>query len=222
MGFHADLLDQSNPDCKVFTRKSVIKLSTFTNRIMWRRYGHYLTLKEVTENGVQVIQNFLSCLLGQLLLRPMDSGACIAMRFPASVLEHVISGTAKFNRADLNKCVNGAMELVKRFTRISLSIFTHAIVSRFKSGKGPSKLIHETTLELLQFVSVALIQTVPYHEWYIGDKHQCQLYCEKCNTKFGRSGNIFKVLVEASTAILYHHGLELTSEKKHQKPTLRE
>jgi hypothetical protein len=82
------------------------------NRIMWARYGHYLTLKEVTEDGVQVIQNFMSCLMGQLLLRPMDSGACIAMRFPASVLEHVISGTAKFNGADLNKCVNGAIELV--------------------------------------------------------------------------------------------------------------
>jgi hypothetical protein len=171
LGFHADPLDKSNPICKVFTRKSVIKLSTFTNRIMWARYGHYLTLKEVTEDGVQVIQNFMSCLMGQLLLRPMDSGACIAMRFPASVLEHVISGTTKFNGADLNKCVNGAMELVKRFTRISLSIFTHAIVSRFKSGKGPSKLIHETTLELLQFVSVALIQMVPYHEWYIGEKN---------------------------------------------------
>ena len=83
------------------------------------RYGHYLTLKEVTEDGVQVIQNFVSCLMGQLLLRPMDSGACIAMRFPASVLEHVISGTAKYNGADLNKCVNGAMELVKRFTTVN-------------------------------------------------------------------------------------------------------
>jgi hypothetical protein len=66
---------------------------------------------------------------------------------------------SRIHGADLNKCFNGAMELVKRFTRISLSIFPHAIVSRFKSGKGPSKLIHETTLELLQFVSVALIES---------------------------------------------------------------
>ena len=35
LGFHTELLDKSNPLRKVFTRKSVIKLSTFTNRIMW-------------------------------------------------------------------------------------------------------------------------------------------------------------------------------------------
>ncbi len=42
-----------------------------------------------------------------------------------------------------------------------LSTFAHAIVSRFKMGKGLPKIVHETTLELIQFVSVALIKPIP-------------------------------------------------------------
>ena len=33
--------------------------------------------------------------------------------------------------------------------------------------------------------------------------------CEKCQQQFGRHGNIFQVLSEASLSILYHHGLEV-------------
>ncbi len=45
---------------------------------------------------------------------------------------------------------------------------------------------------------------------FVGDCHSCSLYCKKCNCTFGEKGTIFKVLVEAPHAMLYHHGLELT------------
>ena len=42
-----------------------------------------------------------------------------------------------------------------------------------------------------------------------GDSNTCVLFCEKCQQQFGRHGNIFQVMSEASLSILYHHGLEV-------------
>ena len=49
----------------------------------------------------------------------------------------------------------------------------------------------------------------PVHTEYVGDCHQCWLYCYKCISLFGIKGTIFQVIYEAPYAILYHHGLEL-------------
>jgi hypothetical protein len=79
-----------------------------------------------------------------------------------------------------------------------------------ETKKRNDKVMHETTLELVQYVSISLEVATPNHKVFVGDCHSCILYCEKCHRTFGDSGNIFQVLAEAPHAILYHHGLELT------------
>jgi hypothetical protein len=68
---------------------------------------------------------------------------------------------------------------------------------------------YETTMELIQFVLVKLTRVSPYHDKFVGDSHRCTLYCAKCETFFGITDTICKVLTEAPFAILYHYGLEL-------------
>ena len=54
-----------------------------------------------------------------------------------------------------------------------------------------------------------MVKAAPYYKVFVGDCHSCVLYCEKCKCRFGRSGNIFQTLAEATNAILYHNGLEV-------------
>jgi len=68
----------------------------------------------------------------------------------------------------------------------------------------------ETPLELIRNISVIICKASPVHTHYVGDCHQCRLYCYKCYTLFGIKGTIFQVLYEAPYAILYHHGLEFS------------
>jgi hypothetical protein len=70
-------------------------------------------------------------------------------------------------------------------------------------------VMFETTLELIQNISVTIRNASPEYTQYFGDCHECRLYCYKCFSPFGIKGTIFQVLYEAPYAILYHHGLEL-------------
>ncbi len=78
-----------------------------------------------------------------------------------------------------------------------------------KKNKDTSNVIFETKFELIQEISVVICKASTVHTQYVGNCHQCCLYCYKCYTAFGIKGTIFKVLYEAPYAILYHHGLEL-------------
>jgi hypothetical protein len=95
MGFEISQMKKSNRT--IFARKSIIKLSTFTNRIMWAQYGNYLTLPEVAEDRVHAAKNIMCRLLGELLVRPLDPATCIAMRFHTRSLEQIITRTLTFN-----------------------------------------------------------------------------------------------------------------------------
>jgi len=86
------------------------------------------------------------------------------------------------------------MKMVAVFTSIPLSIFSHAVVRRIKLSKGPSRKIHETTMELIQYITVQLHKPNDSYSAMTGDRHQCVLYCEKCSRVFGEKGTIFKVL----------------------------
>jgi hypothetical protein len=70
-------------------------------------------------------------------------------------------------------------------------------------------MMFETTLELIQSISVTIRKANPEYTQYVGDCHECCLYCYKCFSPFGIKGTIFMVLYEAPYAILYHYGLEL-------------
>jgi hypothetical protein len=108
----------------------------------------------------------------------------------------------------LNRCLNGIRLIAARYTKIPLSIFSHAVVNRLKHTKSVHH-IYETTLELIQYVSIKLVQVDPRYIAYTGDMHKCVLFCDKCLSPFGSEGSIMQVLTKASNSILYHHGLEL-------------
>ena len=119
----------------------------------------------------------------------------------------------------MNVIIEFAIGIVARATQIPLNLFTHGIAMRLKArNKKPTKdtsnVTFETTLELIQDISVVIQKASPVHTHYIGDCHKCCLYCYRCFTEFGIKGTIFQVLFEAPYAILYHHGLELSENQQ--------
>ena len=202
-----------NKDCNVFIRQSIIKISKFTNRVMWGCYGRYLSHTDAGTEGFDAIVQLQCRLVAELLLRPLNPSAAIGIRFEKKEIFHQI--TNAFSQAigaknDIESCAQTIRQLATRMTRIPLAVLTHTTVLRLVTlgGQG-DRTLYETTLELLQYVSIALKEVQPICDSFAGDCNTCVLYCEKCHRQFGREGNIFQVLSEASLSILYHHGLEL-------------
>ena len=200
-------------DCNVFIRQSVIKISKFTNRVMWGCYGRYLSHTDAGTEGFDAIVQLQCRLVAELLLRPLNPLAAIGIRFEKKEIFHQI--TTAFSQTigaknDIELCAQTICQLATRMTRIPLAVLTHTTVLRLVTlgGQG-DRTLYETTLELLQYVSIALKEVQPICDSFAGDCNTCVLYCEKCHRQFGREGNIFQVLSEASLSILYHHGLEL-------------
>ena len=108
-----------------------------------------------------------------------------------------------------------AIDVASRATQIPLIELTHGIAMRLKTrnkklSEDTSNVIFETRLELIQdIVAVIIRKASPVHTQYVGDCHQCCLYCYNCFTPFGIKRTIFQVLYEAPYALLYHHGFEL-------------
>jgi len=201
----------SNHNHTTLVRKSVIKLTKCTNRTLWARYGQYLSLPGEPEEGTDALLNMMCRMVGEILLRPIDSKKTIGTRFPPNLLDTTL---LDMSRLLVGKNVDQTFKDIIKvaaagLTRIPLSIFSHVVLSRLNRKKGESKRIHETTLELIQHIHVAMVSAVPHHKAYIGDRHNCSLFCDKCKLRFGVTGNICVVLAQASNAILYHHGLEL-------------
>ncbi len=65
---------------------------------------------------------------------------------------------------------------VGKATELSLGIITHLIVGRLISGQNPTTMF-ETTLEMLQFISIRLPCPASSKNLFNGDKHSFQLYC---------------------------------------------
>ena len=60
------------------------------------------------------------------------------------------------------------------------SFHCHEIKSKEKTTtEDTSNVMFETTLELIQDVSVIIRKASPVHIQYVGDCHQCRLYCYK-------------------------------------------
>ena len=213
LGFYEETNPADNSRL-MFRRNSVIKLAKFTNRTLWGRFGKYLSLPGEPDEGSDPLLNFMCRIVFQLMLRPINSTNSFGMKFNQKLIDEKVSLINQVARHDKDQCFVEIMKVAVELTHIPFAVFTHAIINRLKSGKTQHKVIHETTLELIQYVSIALVNVAPYHKSYIGDCHLCSLYCEKCKQKFGLPGNIFKVLAEASNTILFHHGLELDELKK--------
>jgi len=66
---------------------------------------------------------------------------------------------------DIDLCASTIHELAERMTRIPLAVITHASVRRMIAvGTPNTKFLYKMTLELLQYVSVAMVTAVSYHD----------------------------------------------------------
>jgi hypothetical protein len=68
-------------DATVFTRNSPIKISKFTNQIMWGRYGTHLTMCNEVPEGMESLLQMQCRLVSQLLLRPMSADQAIGIKY---------------------------------------------------------------------------------------------------------------------------------------------
>ncbi len=89
----------------------------------------------------------------------------------------------------LDRCLKGIRQIALRNLKIPLAIFSHAVVNCLKSAKGFNH-IYETTLELIQYVSIKLVHVDLQYIANTGDKHQCVLFCEKCQEQVGSVGEL--------------------------------
>jgi len=184
-------------------------MTKFTNRTLWGRFGKYLSLPGEPDEGSESLINFICRIVSDLLVRPINFDMSLCAKYDRKVLDEKISSIFQDTSLDIDLCHKKTLDMAVQLTRIPFSAITHAVINRLKVGKSNNKFVHETTLELVQHISIALVNVSPNHKLYMGDCHTCILYCEKCNQKFGLPGSIIKVLAEASNTILYHYGLEL-------------
>jgi hypothetical protein len=198
----------SNDKYPSYLRTSMIEMPKFTNRTIWSWYGKFVSLSDKADDD-PLLQMFC-CTVSHLLLHPMNHNTSIGLRFSKEYITHHVSVLATGMPSDVNLCAKYLRALATSLTRVPLAVITHALVDRMRETKRNDKVMHETTLELVQYISISLEFAVPHHTVFVGDCHSCTLYCEKCHQTFGEKGTIFKVFAEAPHAILYHHGLELT------------
>jgi hypothetical protein len=164
-------------------------------------------------------QKFTNKIVSDMLLRELHEEPSIGMppvneNFVEESIESFLKNDKKLNIEDINIIFQFAIDLAADGTQIPLSMLTHGIAMRLKTKnkkttEDTSNVVFETTLELIQDISVVLRKASPVHTQYVGDCHQCRLYCSVCDVTFGIKSTIFDVLYEAPYAILYHHGLEL-------------
>lgn len=174
------------------------------------RYGNgkYVSLTEEADDD-PLLQMFCRS-VSQLFCHPMKNNTSIGLRFTDKFITSQVTYVATAMSDDVNLCARQLRGVASVLMQIPLAAITHAFIERMRKMNRNVKVIHETTLELFQYASILLESAVPYHKLFVGDCHSCTLYCEKCHRPFSEKGNIFKILAEAPTAILYHHGLELT------------
>jgi hypothetical protein len=155
-GFSKKILSK-HKGSTVFSRQSIMKLSKFSNRMMWGRYGSYLSMindQEFVPDGFDSIFQMQCRLVSQLLFRPLSADAAIGIRFQTDVIHERLSTIASVDGIadDIELCAQTVRNLATEMTRIPLAAITHATVAPMYGvkGSGPKKHVHETTLELLQ------------------------------------------------------------------------
>jgi hypothetical protein len=163
------------------------------------------------------IWKFTNKIVSDMLLRKIDQKPSLGLSVD---IDHWINDPIEdflqkpVDIENINVPFQFAIDIAARATQIPLKALTHGIAMRLKArskktAEDTSHVMFETTLELIQAISVIIRKASPVHTQYVGDCHECQLYCYKCYTAFGIKGTIFQVLYEAPYAIVYHHGLEL-------------
>ena len=206
---------KNKPDC--FYRRSLMYITVCTNRILWVRFGSLVSIpEEITDEGHLGLVNFMCSIVSSILFNQIDSEPSIGLKMDVKGSRGTFEKWLHTQQTpvDVNNLHNFALRLGMKAVYIPLSIFTHVIINQFKVQNKKTSIqnapiFYETTMELIQYVSVTLCRVSPYHNRFVGNSHRCTLYCSKCETFFGITDTIAKVMVEAPFAILYHYGLEL-------------
>ena len=103
----------------------------------------------------------------------------------------------RFQQLIFNQCMGFASE-------IHLVVLAHFLLRRLIHKDKMGML--ETTLELLQRISVKIVQPSPKRKCFRGNGHTCQLFCSRCNKKFGPKGPFECVLARTPVMVLIHYG----------------
>jgi hypothetical protein len=222
LGFVSSSSSKTDDETEVIlTCIDVLKLTKCTNRMSWGKFRFSIYFwGEVTDDKLyHPIWNFTNKIVSDMLLREIDqepslSAAVDIEHWINDPIESFLKNAKKQDIENINVKFKFAINVAARATQIPLRALTHGIAMRLKArskktADDTSNVMFETTLELIQEISVTIQKASPVHTQYVGDCHECRLYCYKCFSLFGIKGTIFQILYEAPYAILYHHGLEL-------------
>ena len=136
-----------------------------------------------------------------MLVREIDHAPsiCVAVNYDHwinSPIESFLNNDRDQDIADINVIFEVAIKIAAHATQIPLNVLTHGIAMQLKARnkkktEDTSNVMFETPLELIQDISVIIRKASPAHTQYVGDFHQCRLYCYKCFSSFGIKGTIF-------------------------------
>jgi hypothetical protein len=205
----------------ILTRIDVLKLTKCTYRILWGKFGFSINFPgEVTDdNFYHPIRKFTNKIVSDMMLMDFDKTSSLSAAVEIEPwindpIESFLKNAKKQDIENINVIFQFAIDVAAHATQIPLRALTHGIAMRLisrgkKTADDTFNVMFETTLELIQDISVTIRKASPVHTQYVGDCHECRLYCYKCFSPFGIKGTIFQVLYEAPYTILYHYGLEL-------------
>ena len=95
-------------------------------------------------------------------------------------LSFFLKNDKKKDIENINVIFEFAIDIAAHATQIPLNVLTHGIAMRLKArnkkiSEDTSNVIFETTLELIQDISVIIQKASSVHTQYVGDFHQCRL-----------------------------------------------
>ena len=105
-------------------------------------------------------------------------------------LSFFLKNDKKQDIEDDNVIFEFSINIAARATQIPLNVLTHGIAMCLKARtkkttEDTSNVIFKTMLELIQNISVIIRKAIPVYTQYVGDCHQCRLFCYKCGSSFG-------------------------------------
>ena len=146
------------------------------------------------------LQNFTNIIVSDMLLQEIDQSPSISVAVDVdhwinSPIESFLKSEKNNDIEDINVIFEFAIHTAAHATLIPLNILTHGIAMRLKARnkKGTedtSNVMFESTLELIQDISVVICKASPAHTEYVGHCHQCRLYCYRCFNSFDIKGTI--------------------------------
>lgn len=150
----------------ILSLMDVLKLTKSTNRMLWGKFGFSIKFPGVvTDDKIyNPIQKFTNKIVSDMLLREIDKEPSLGVTVD---MDHRINDPIESflkNAKDIeniNVPFQFAIDVATRATQIPLRALTHGIAMRLKArskktAEDTSHVMFETTLELIQDISVMI------------------------------------------------------------------